>query len=279
MERNAERLAAASTAVEVAAATVARSGALSGRTSCSSGASVRSRASRGARRRSGVPPDESAGSRRDPLERGGLVSEAMTGRSARRGRVGRGATTPLSRAGRNGGVGADHSSRCRWDSAGDVIGAIFAAAKRRAGSPAGGVPLLLGIAEQTGVALDRASLQADAERVAEADAFLALVGESLERETTASGRAAPRRRARRRSARRLRSASRYESDEVEEVASAGSHPEELADEDARCGGSARSSRQGVRPARTSSTRARTAGPGPSPVLVLPLRARGTVSAP
>jgi serine/threonine-protein kinase RsbW len=158
---------------------------------------------------------------------------------------------------------------------GDVIGAIFAAARRPRWITADRRPLLLGIAEQTGVALERARLQADAERVAEADAFLALLGESLERSTTVSTRA-----------RALVEALTEDratfaavhlgghGDSVEEVASAGSLPEELADEERWLGWI----RQVISTGQTASADELEprvdARSGSSPVLVVPLRARG-----
>jgi serine/threonine-protein kinase RsbW len=275
MERNAERLAAASTIAEVASATVDEI--------ASNGADVVFVWGLGQGKRletlaaSGVREDEAGRFRVDPVAQGGLVSDAMNGRrlvavesgedyDARypaladdRRRIGAESLVALPlRTGR-----------------GDVIGAIFAAAKRRRWVTPGRRALLLGIAEQTGVALDRASLQADAERLAEADAFLALVGESLERSTTASGRAL-----------RLVDALTdgratfaavhlvTDAGELEEVASAGSLPEELADE----GRAARWIEQVVSTGRAAGADELEpilyGGSGPSPVLVLPLVARG-----
>jgi serine/threonine-protein kinase RsbW len=275
MERNAERLAAASTMAEVGSATVDEI--------VSIGADVVLVWSLDQEERletlaaSGVPEEIAERFRIYPASRGGLVSDAMTGRrlvaveSAEdydahypaladdRRRIGAESLVALPlRTGR-----------------GDVIGAIFAAAKRRRWVTPGRRALLLGIAEQTGVALDRASLQADAERLAEADAFLASVGESLERSTTVSGRA-------RRlvdglvDGRATFAAVHIVRDggTVDEVASAGSLPEELADADR----AARWIEQVVATGRAAGADELEprlyGGSGPSPVLVLPLRARG-----
>ena len=275
MERNAERLAAAATAGEVAAATVDEIVSLGADVVIVWGLGGTGRIE--ALAASGLP-EEVAGRFRDyPLDGGGLVPDAMTGRrlvavesgddydarypelAEERRRIGAEslAAVPL-RTGR-----------------GDVIGAIFAAAGRRRWVTAGRRALLLGIAEQTGLALDRASLQADAERVSAADAFLVLVGESLERSTTASGRA-----------RRLVDALAHEratfaavhlvteSEEVEEVASAGSLPGELADEDRALRWIGEVISTGRAAGADELDPGAYGGSGPSPVLVLPLRARG-----
>jgi serine/threonine-protein kinase RsbW len=275
MERNAERLAAAATVAEVAAATVDEI------VSTGADAVFVWGLGQGGRLEtlaaSGVSEETAGRFRVHPVAHGGLVSDAMAGRrlvaadSAEeydsrypaladdRRRIGAESLVALPlRTGR-----------------GDVIGAIFAASKLRRWITPGRRALLLGIAEQTGVALDRASLQADAERLAEADAFLALIGESLERSTTVSGRAG-----------RLVDALVdgratfaavhlvTDAGVVEEVANAGSLPEELADADR----AVRWIEQVVsteRAAGADELEPRLyGGSGPSPVLVLPLRARG-----
>lgn len=275
MERNAERLAAASTAVEVAAATVDEI--------VSFGADVVFVWGLGEAGRletlaaSGVPEETASRFGIYSLEQGGLVPDAMSGRrlvAAESGEDYDALYPALAEERRR--IGAESLVALPLRTGrGDVIGAIFAAASRRRWVTSGRRALLLGIAEQTGVALDRASLQADAERVAEADAFLALVGESLERSTTASGRA-----------RRLVDALADEratfaavhlvtqSEAVEEIASAGSLPEELADEDRALEWIGEVISTG-RAAGADELEPRLyGGSGPSPVLVLPLRARG-----
>ncbi|HEX6725148.1 MAG TPA: SpoIIE family protein phosphatase, partial [Gaiella sp.] len=275
MERNAERLAAAATAVEVAAATVDEIVSFGADVVVVWGLGDAGRVE--ALAASGLPEEVASRFRDYPLDGGGLVPDAMNGRRLvavesgedydalypalveERRRIGAESLVALPlRTGR-----------------GDVIGAIFAAATRRRWVTAGRRALLLGIAEQTGVALDRASLQADAERVSAADAFLALVGESLERSTTASGRA-----------RRLVDALAHEratfaavhlvtqSEEVEEMASAGSLPEELADEDRALQWIGEVISSGRAAGADELDPASYGGSGPSPVLVLPLLARG-----
>jgi serine/threonine-protein kinase RsbW len=275
MERNAERLAAASTMAEVASATVDEI--------VSIGADVVLVWSLGQGERletlaaSGVPDEVADRFRIYPVARGGLVSDAMTGRRlvAVESADDYDARYPILAEDRRR-IGAESLVALPLRTGrGEVIGAIFAAARRQRWITPGRRALLLGIAEQTGVALDRASLQADAERLAEADAFLALVGESLERSTTASGRA-----------RRLVDALAdgratfaavhlvNDAGVVEEVATAGSLPEELADE----GRARRWIEQVVASGQSAGADELEpevyGGSDPSPVLVLPLRARG-----
>ena len=150
MERNAERLAAAATAGEVAAATVDEIVSLGADVVIVWGLGEAGRIE--ALAASGLP-EEAAGRFRDyPLDGGGLVPDAMTGRrlvavesgedydarypalAEERRRIGAESLVALPlRTGR-----------------GDVIGAIFAAATRRRWVTAGRRALLLGIAEQTG---------------------------------------------------------------------------------------------------------------------------------
>ncbi|MGA8487499.1 MAG: CHASE domain-containing protein, partial [Gaiella sp.] len=175
MERNAERLAAASTAVEVAAATVDEIGSLGADVVFVWGLGEAGRLETLAA--SGVPDEIAGRFEVYPLGRGGLVSEAMTGRrlvAAESGEDYDALYPALAEDRRRMGAESLVALPLRTGR-GDIIGAIFAAATRRRWVTSGRRALLLGIAEQTGVALDRASLQADAERVAEADAFLALV--------------------------------------------------------------------------------------------------------
>ena len=277
MERNAERLAAASTAVEVASATVDEIGSLGADVVFVWGLGEAGRLETLAA--SGVPDEIAGRFEVYPLGRGGLVSEAMTGRrlvAAESGEDYDALYPALAEDRRR--IGAESLVALPLRTGrGDIIGAIFAAATRRRWVTSGRRALLLGIAEQTGVALDRASLQADAERVAEADAFLALVGESLERSTTASGRA-----------RRLVDALVderatfaavhlvTESDEVEEMASAGSLPEELADEDRALRWIGEVISTGRAAGADELDPSLYGGSGPSSVLVLPLRARGRI---
>ncbi|HET7515134.1 MAG TPA: GAF domain-containing protein, partial [Gaiella sp.] len=275
MERNAERLAAASTMAEVASATVDEI--------VSIGADVVLVWSLGQGERletlatSGVPDEVADRFRIYPVARGGLVSDAMTGRRlvAVESADDYDARYPILAEDRRR-IGAESLVALPLRTGrGDVIGAIFAAARRQRWLTPGRRALLLGIAEQTGVALDRASLQADAERLAEADAFLALVGESLERSTTASGRA--RRLVDALAERRATFAAVHlvtDAGVVEEVATAGSLPEELADE----GRTRRWIEQVVASGQSAGADELEpevyGGSDPSPVLVLPLRARG-----
>ncbi len=158
---------------------------------------------------------------------------------------------------------------------GEVVGAIFAASRRTRWVSADRRPLLLGVAEQTGVALERARLQAEAEAAARADAFLVLLGESLERPTTVSGRA--RRVVEELIDERATFVAVHLADEdgvLEEVASGGSRPPELDDEYWR---------EWVHRVASSGRRASIdavaspAGDTSRPsLLVLPLRARGHI---
>ncbi len=275
MERNAERLAGASSIAEVASATVDEI--------VSNGADVVFVWGLGQGTRletlaaSGVREDDAGRFRVDPVAAGGLVSDAMTGRrlvAVESGEEYDGRYPELAEDRRR--IGAESLVALPLRTGrGDVIGAIFAAAKRRRWVTPGRRALLLGIAEQTGVALDRASLQADAERLAEAGTFLASVGESLERSTTVSGRA--RRLVDALGGGRATFAAVHlvrEARVVEEVASAGSLPEELADADR----AVRWIEQVVETGRAAGADELEprlyGGSGPSPVLVLPLRARG-----
>lgn len=147
----------------------------------------------------------------------------------------------------------------------ETIGAICAAAARPHWISAERRPLILGIAEQTGMALERAQLQAEGERVAADNSFLALLGESLERETTVNGRA--RRVVEALIEGRATFAAVHlvgEEGVVEELASGGSLPPELADD-------VRWVERIEHAVSTGSTPAFDASPS---LLVLPLRARG-----
>ena len=183
---------------------------------------------------SGVP-DETAGRFGVyPLELGGLVSDAMTGRWLVA--VGSGeeydARYPaLAKERRRLGAESLVALPLRTGR-GEVIGAIFAASTAELGDR-GTAPAAPRHRRADGRRARARALQADAERAAEADAFLALFGESLERATTASGRA---RRLVEELARRASDVRggppRQTRKEVAEIASAGSRPAELADEDA-----------------------------------------------
>jgi len=275
MERNAERLAAASTAADIAAATVAEIEAF--------GADVvfvwafSDEQSLDVLASSPAPGATAARFGRYPLGQGGLVADALESRglvvvesgddydrrypalAEERGRLAVESLVALPLRGVRG----------------DVIGAIFAAAKRPRWITAGRRPLLLGIAEQTGVALERARLQTDAERIAEADAFLAFVGESLERSTTVKARA--RRLVEALTEERATFAAIHLADErgeIEALATVGSRPEELADTDrwrARIGQAISTGQIAGVDELAGGT---AAGPGRSPVIVVPLRARG-----
>ncbi len=265
MERHAARLAAAITTAEVAAATVAEIGAF--------GAdavfvwSLGEESSLEVLAATGVPQDTSDRFGVYPLERSGLVSDAMKRRSLVA--VGSGEEydtlyPALAEERRRLGLESLVALPLRT-SRGDVIGAIFAASRRTRWISAERRPLVLGIAEQTGVALERAQLQTEAERVAEDNSFLALFAESLERETTVSGRA--RRIVEELIEGRATFAAVHLVDEegaVEEAASGGSRPLELVD-DVRWS-------EWVEHA-VSGGRAPSPGATPS-LLVLPLRARG-----
>jgi len=277
MERNAERLAGASTAVEVATATVDEIGSLGADVVFVWGLGEAGRLETLAA--SGVPDEIAGRFAVHPLARGGLVSEAMTGRRLVAVESGEDydALYPGMAEDRRL-IGAESLVALPLRTGrGNIIGAIFAAATRRRWVTSGRRALLLGIAEQTGVALDRASLQADAERVAEADSFLALVGESLERSTTASGRA--RRLVDALADERATFAAVHlvtESDEVEEIASAGSLPEELADQDRTLRWIGEVISTGRAAGAEELEPSRYGGSGHSSVLVLPLRARGRI---
>lgn len=273
LERNAARLAAATTVEDVAASTVAEFEDFGAdvvfvwRVGDSS--SLETLAS------SDVPPETRERFATYPLELGGLVSEAMQTRSLVA--IGSGdeydARYPaLAEERRRLGIESLASLPLRTAS-GDVVGAIFAASSQLRWVDEDRRPLLLGVAEQIGVALERAELQAEAERTAAASAFLALMGESLERATTVSVRA--RRLVEVLTDERATFAAVHLVDEaglVAEVASGGSRPPELEDDE----------RWADWIASTIST-GREASPGGSSVdggtglpslLVLPLRARG-----
>ena len=232
MERHASRLAAATTGAEVAAATVGEIEAF--------GADVvfvwaLGDASRLEALASSAVPDETY----DrfgvyPLELGGIVSDAMTPRTLVAVDSGEeyDARYPAFAEERRK-LGAESLAALPLGTArGDVVGAIFAASMRRRWISADRRPLLLGLAEQTGVALERAQLQAEAERVAEDNSFLALLGESLEQATTVEGRA--RRIVDEMVSDRATFVAVHLADEdgvVAEIASGGSRPPELEDDE------------------------------------------------
>jgi serine/threonine-protein kinase RsbW len=70
-----------------------------------------------------------------------------------------------------------------------VIGALSVGSPRPSPLSSSRRQVVFGVAEQCGVALERAQLQAEADRTAAATAFLALLGETLERATTVRTRA------------------------------------------------------------------------------------------
>ena len=154
-----------------------------------------------------------------------------------------------------------------------MVGAIFAASAERRWINEDRRPLLLGVAEQIGVALERAELQAEAERTAAASSFLALVGESLERATTVSVRA--RRLVEVLTEERATFAAVHLIDEdgvVDEIANGGSRPPELEDDDRWAEWIARTISTGMETTPAGSTDdGNTDLPS---LLVLPLRARG-----
>ena len=157
---------------------------------------------------------------------------------------------------------------------GAVIGAIFAASSQRSWLNDDRRRLLLGVAEQTGVALERAELQADAEHSAATAAFLALVGEVVERPTRAEARA-----------RRLTDVLTDERATFAAVHLAhgdgpagltsisGSRPPELVDDDrwSELVARAIASRRPVSPEAGPQSLAHDEGPA---VIIIPLRARG-----
>jgi serine/threonine-protein kinase RsbW len=158
--------------------------------------------------------------------------------------------------------------------AGNVVGAILAGSTEPGWVDDDRRRLLLGVAEQTGVALERAVLQASAERTAAASGFLVQLGEALERETTVVARA-----------RRLVEAVTEEwatfcavhllDDDggPVETASGGSRPAELSD-DARWGAIVEGV---VASGRETRPEGADAAPSAAPALVVvPLRARGHV---
>ncbi|MCZ7590102.1 MAG: SpoIIE family protein phosphatase [Gaiella sp.] len=273
MERNAESLAAAKTASEVAAATVSEIEAFGASAvfvwALGDGRSLEALAM-------SALPEETAGRFGTyPLELGGLVSDAMKSRSLVT--IGSGEEyderyPELREERRTLGLESLVALPLRG-ARGEVIGAIFAAAQRPGWSTADRRRLLLGIAEQTGVALERAWLQAEAERVAESDAFLAALGESLERATTVSARA-----------RRLVEALAEghatfaavhlagDGEDTEEIATAGSLPDELAG-DERWAGWIRHVIETGETASADELGSRSDGSSSS-LLFVPLRARG-----
>lgn len=129
--------------------------------------------------------------------------------------------------------------------------------------------VILGVAEQCGLALDRAQLQAEAVRAAEETSFLATLAESLERETGARARA--HRLVESLTQERTTFAAVHLLDEEGlpgSVVKGGTMPPELEDEDAWL--------EAVESAITSGREATPGGKGDAatPLLVLPLRARG-----
>ena len=273
MERNAARLAAATTVEEVAASTVAEFEEFGADVvfvwRVGDSASLETLAS------SDVPQETRDRFAMYPLELGGVVSDAMRTRSLVA--IGSGdeydARYPtLEEERRRLGVQSLAALPLRTSS-GAVVGAIFAASAERRWVNEDRRPLLLGVAEQIGVALERAELQAEAERTAAASSFLALVGESLERVTTVSVRA--RRLVEVLTEERATFAAVHLIDEdgvVDEIASGGSRPPELEDDDRWADWIARTISTGREASPTDATG--DAGTGLPSLLVLPLRARG-----
>ena len=273
LERNAARLAAATTVEEVAASTVAEFEEFGADVvfvwRVGDSASLETLAS------SDVPQETRDRFAMYPLELGGVVSDAMRTRSLVA--IGSGdeydARYPtLEEERRRLGVESLAALPLRTSS-GAVVGAIFAASAERRWVNEDRRPLLLGVAEQIGVALERAELQAEAERTAAASSFLALVGESLERVTTVSVRA--RRLVEVLTEERATFAAVHLIDEdgvVDEIASGGSRPPELEDDDRWADWIARTISTGREASPTDATG--DAGTGLPSLLVLPLRARG-----
>jgi serine/threonine-protein kinase RsbW len=273
LERNAARLAAATTVEEVAASTVAEFEEFGADVvfvwRVGDSASLETLAS------SDVPQETRDRFALYPLELGGLVSDAMQTRSLVA--IGSGdeydARYPtLEEERRRLGIESLAALPLRT-SRGVVVGAIFAASAERRWVNEDRRPLLLGVAEQIGVALERAELQAEAERTAAASSFLALVGESLERVTTVSVRA--RRLVEVLTEERATFAAVHLIDEdgaVDEIASGGSRPPELEDDDRWADWIARTISTGREASPTDATV--DAGAGLPSLLVLPLRARG-----
>ena len=273
LERNAARLAAATTVEEVAASTVAEFEVFGADVVFvwRVGESVRLETLAA----SDVPQETRDRFAMYPLELDGLVSDAMQTRSLVA--IGSGdeydARYPaLKEERRRLGVESLAALPLRTAS-GAVVGAIFAASAERHWINEDRRPLLLGVAEQIGVALERAELQAEAERTAAASSFLALVGESLERATTVSVRA--RRLVEVLTEERATFAAVHLIDEdgvVEEIASGGSRPPELEDDDRWAEWVARTVSAGTETSPSGSTD--DGGTGLPSLLVLPLRARG-----
>lgn len=273
MERNAERLRTASSPIEIASATVAEIVAF--------GADVVFVWSYGGGRRlvplasSDVPKEMADGFAVYPIEDGGgLVADALEERRLLVVESGEVYDQRYpAHAERRRSLGAESLvAMPLLGLRGDLIGAIFASSTRPRWITSGRRPLLLGIGEQTGVALERARLQSEADDVAEANAFLALLGELFERSTTVSGRA--RLFVRALTEERATFASVHLRDgtdaDLHEVARAGSVPEELTDEQ---GWRARIEHVIATGQPESAERPPPAGAS-SPTLVVPLRARG-----
>jgi serine/threonine-protein kinase RsbW len=271
MERHAARLAAATSAAEVAAATVAELEAFGAdvvlvwSVSESPDLDVLGSSMR----------PELAELGAHPLGRAGLVADVMRERKlitfdtaeeydARYPRL----------AGVRATLGAESLAALPLRTArGEIVGAILAVSRRRRWIAPERRPLLLGIAEQTGVALERARLQGEVERVAEDSTFLALLGESLERATTVHGRA--RRVVEELADGRATFAAIHllgEEGEVDEVARAGSLPAELADVRRWREWIERVAATGREPSAEVSAGDGASAPGS--LLVLPLQARG-----
>ena len=274
LERHAARLAAATTETEVASATVSEIEAVGADVvfawTLGDGEQLETLAS------SSVPDETRHRFGVYPLDVPGLVSDAMKARSLVA--VGSGdeydARYPeLAKERRR--LGAESLVALPLRNArGEVIGAISATSRRENWVTGERRPLLLGIAEQTGVALERARLQTDAERAAEDSSFLALFGESLERATTVEGRA--RRIVEELIDRRATFAAVHLVDEegvVAEVASGGSRPTELDDDEVWAAWVERVVAGGreVRPPMPESS---PVDPRVPSLVVLPLRARG-----
>jgi serine/threonine-protein kinase RsbW len=273
MERHAARLAAATTVTDVATATVAEFEAFGADVvfvwRSSDTAVLETLAA------SDMPEETRQRFAVYPLELGGLVSDAMRSESLVAIESGEAYDTrypALAEERRRLGVESLVALPLRTAS-GALVGAIFAAAARARWITDDRRPLLNGIAEQTGVALERAELQAAAERTADATTFLALVGESLEQATTVSARA--RRLVEALTEERATFAAVHLIDEdgaASEVASGGSRPAELEDDElwAEWVAITISTGRETSPGRPGGD----AGSGLPSLLVLPLRARG-----
>ena len=139
--------------------------------------------------------------------------------------------------------------------------------------------VILGVAEQSGLALERAQLQSDAVRAATASAFIAHLADVLERSTTVSSRV--RRLTELLTDERATFAAVHllEDGKPRLAAISGSRPAETGDDDEWLSYVEESIATGRPVHPQESPEGGDSGPVPSPLAILPLRARGKVSEP